>query len=52
LAPGGSRRRERWLTLAEIFPSRIRGAAMAAAVFALRGGNLLLACLFLPFLIC
>ena len=31
-----------WVTLAEIFPNRIRGAAMAAAVFALWTGNFLL----------
>jgi SP family sugar porter-like MFS transporter len=31
-----------WVTLAEIFPNRIRGAAMAMAVFALWVGNFLL----------
>ena len=31
-----------WVTLAEIFPNRIRGAAMATAVFALWVGNFLL----------
>jgi sugar porter (SP) family MFS transporter len=35
-----------WVTLAEIFPNRIRGAAMAAAVFALWVGNFTLTCLF------
>jgi SP family sugar porter-like MFS transporter len=35
-----------WVTLAEIFPNRIRGAAMATAVFALWTGNFLLTYLF------
>jgi sugar porter (SP) family MFS transporter len=35
-----------WVTLAEIFPNRIRGAAMATAVFALWVGNFLLTYLF------
>ena len=35
-----------WVTLAEIFPNRIRGAAMATAVFALWVGNFTLTYLF------
>lgn len=35
-----------WVTLAEIFPNRIRGAAMSTAVFALWTGNFLLTYLF------
>lgn len=35
-----------WVTLAEIFPNRIRGAAMATAVFALWIGNFTLTYLF------
>jgi SP family sugar porter-like MFS transporter len=35
-----------WVILAEIFPNRIRGAAMATAVFALWTGNFLLTYLF------
>jgi len=35
-----------WVTLAEIFPNRIRGAAMATAVFALWTANFLLTYLF------
>jgi sugar phosphate permease len=35
-----------WVTLSEIFPNRVRGAAMATAVFALWVGNFLLTYLF------
>jgi MFS transporter, SP family, arabinose:H+ symporter len=35
-----------WVTLAEIFPNRIRGAAMATAVFALWTGNFTLTYIF------